>query len=370
MLTLPRNENESRTVALAPVFVSGMGVSTPSYLATQEEILRFILNNFSVSERSRQLYKKTLQNPSIEKRHFAVRHLSEVMEQDLDKLNARFEREAVKLGKDALAQALADAHAVPSDVDFLAVTTCTGYLCPGLSAYLIDAAGLRRDVRSADLTGMGCGAAVPALEQAYNFLRANPGKTAAVVSVEICSAAMFSNDEPGIIISNTLFSDGAAAVILRDTVPVNGATTKPQLAGFWSCTVPAWRDTLRFRTEKGFLKNVLEKDVPVQAARAIESVLERALIDANIPRAGITRWVLHAGGEKVIDAIQDRLKLSDTDVASARTVLKQHGNMSSPTVLFVLAEERKKETPRPGDYGFLASFGAGFSAHGALLKWI
>lgn len=355
------------------VELCGVGTAAPDFFATQEQTLDFISNRFTVSDRTRQLYKKTLRNKSIGKRHFAMANHEAVLDDDLDRKNARFEKEAVALSARALRAALADANLAPDAVDFLAVTTCTGYLCPGLSAYVVDACGLRRDARIADLVGMGCGAAIPALEQAHNFLKANPGKVAAVVSTEICSAAMVSNDEIDIVISNTIFADGSAAVILgtRSGSSTGRATpARPVIRGFQSLIVPEWRDTLRFRSQKGHLKNVLGKDVPRQSAVAMKKISGKLADDAGISLGDVDHWILHAGGEKVLDALDAELSLAPGALRASRAVLKNFGNMSSPTVMFVLAEELRAPRPAAGAWGILASFGAGFSAHGALVEWI
>jgi len=370
------------------VLLRGIGTAVPDFSASQEQTLAFISERFQVAERTKQLYKKTLRNKSIEKRHFGLGNLENVLDQDLDRKNARFEKEAVALSTRALQAALANAGVSPAALDFLVVTTCTGYICPGLSSHVLEACGLRPDVRTADLVGMGCGAAIPALDQAHNFLLANPGKTAAVISTEICSAAMVSSDEIDIVISNTIFADGSAAVVLsseidrseqtpplapplagRGTVNFEGGSTCV-IRGFQSLIVPEWRGTLRFTTEKGHLKNVLGKNVPQQSAQVMRKIADRLLLDAELDRADVRHWMLHAGGEKVLDAMEQELILLPEALRSSRTVLKDFGNMSSPTVLFVLAEELRSVRPSIGDWGILGSFGAGFSGHGALLEWI
>ena len=347
----------------------GIGTAVPAFSASQEQALEFITERFPMVDRTKQLYKKTLRNKSIEKRHFGLERLEGAMEQDLDRKNERFQKEAVALSTRALQAALRNAGVAADEVDFLVITTCTGYLCPGLSAYILESCGLRTNTRTADLVGMGCGAAIPALEQAHNFLVANPGKTAAVVSTEICSAAMVSNDDIDIVISNTIFADGSAAVVLTSKEELStGASAR--IAGFSSLIVPEWRDTLRFRSEKGHLKNVLGKNVPQQSAVAMRKIADKLLLEAGLEKSQVAHWVLHAGGAKVLDAMEKELALVPADLQASRIILKNFGNMSSPTVLFVLAERMRSARPSIGDWGILGSFGAGFSAHGALLEWI
>jgi predicted naringenin-chalcone synthase len=360
------NSQEKRRVV--DVRISGIGTAVPPFRVTQKEVHQFVSNHFDITPRTKALYKKTLGNDAIETRFFALNALTDVLEKDRDKINRRFKKEAVQLSCRAFLSAVQNASLQPRDIDFLAVSTCTGYCCPGLSSFIIDEAGLRTDVRSADIVGMGCGAAFPAMEQAFNFVTAHPDAAAAVVSTEICSAAMFSNNEPDIVISNTLFSDGSAAVILTNKNRLaTEAGLHPRIQSFESLIVPAWRDTLRFTTENGYLKNILGKDVPQQAAHALASLTKKILIKEELTFDDISHWIFHSGGGKILDSIEKSLGLPSDALSSSRAVLKNFGNMSSPTVLFVLEEERKQS--RPGTWGIMASFGAGFSAHAALLQW-
>src|SRR5690349_2023573 len=114
------------------------GTAVPRLKLTQEETLDFILKNFGIKDSTRQLYKRTLLNKSIHTRHFALEKLSDILDRDHERVNARFEKEAIQLSVDSLGKALAAAHLTPKDVDYLAVATCTGYLCPGLAPQIIE----------------------------------------------------------------------------------------------------------------------------------------------------------------------------------------------------------------------------------------
>ncbi len=357
-------------LALHPprVYVSGLGTAVPPFSADQNELLQFVLSHFTIKESTQALYQKTFADPSISKRHFAVDRLTDVLERDHDRINARFKEWAVRLSTESLSQALASAGLSPRSLDFLIVTTCTGYLCPGLSSYLVESCGLKSDIALCDAVGMGCGAALPALQQAANFTRANPGSSAAVVGTEICSAALFSNDAPDIVISNTLFSDGSAAAILNSGAA--GTSNRfPAIHSFASLTVPEWRDTLRFRNENGYLRNVLAKEVPEQAGRLIKKILHRLLVEAGLSIGDVRHWILHPGGKKILDSIESSLGLPPDALCAPREILKNFGNMSSPSVFFAWQEEHRARPPAPGDWGVLCSFGAGFSAHAALLHY-
>ncbi len=374
MATIPQAVNRVAVQRTQPVVVAGLGRAVPPRRMTQQESLEYILANFKIREGTKTLYKKVLGNAAIETRHFCLEPVDEILETDHERINARFERWAVKLSAESLQEALAEAQCTPRQIDFLATTTCTGYLCPGLSSYTVEACGLNPNTQLVDLAGMGCGAAIPALHQAANFVRINPGTTAAVVSTEICSAAMYSGDAPDLVISNAIFGDGSAAVLLRSpSQEVSGAeaagTRWPLIQGFASILIPEWRDTLRFRTDGGHLRNVLGREVPERAAQALDPLVGRLLEEHGLERGQISHWLLHAGGVTVLDAIRDTLRIPEEQLTPSRQILKRYGNMSSPTVLFVLHEALASRRPKPEEWGVLASFGAGFSAHAALLKF-
>ena len=153
----------------------------------------------------------------IATRHFAVPDIEKVFDLTPDQLNAAFRTEGPKLAARALTAALAEAGVQPTGLDALLICTCTGYLCPGLTSYVAELLGLRPDTYLQDLVGLGCGAAIPTLRAVRNVLAAQPGATVACVALEVCSAAFYLDDDPGVLISACLFSDGAAATVWRAT---------------------------------------------------------------------------------------------------------------------------------------------------------
>jgi alkylresorcinol/alkylpyrone synthase len=305
-------------------------------------------------------------NKSIESRRFGLKNLQTVLEKDHDAINARFQESATELSAQSLNAALTKAQLNPRDIDCLFTTTCTGYLCPGLSSYIIEACHLNPNVQYADLTGMGCAAAVPALHHAANFVRANPGTRAAVVSTEICSAAMFTGDEPDLIVSNGIFADGSATMILSS---VESDLALGTLVDFASVVQPAHRDEIRFTSKNGYLRNVLSKNVPEMTATALEKLTSRLLKKNNVSKADVAHWLLHSGGEKILKSIATASGLHNGQLDSSRAILRERGNMSSPTVFYVLEHRLKTSPPKKGEWGIIASFGAGFSTHAALVRF-
>ena len=287
----------------------------------------------------------------IARRHFALPDIGRVFDLSPDELNAAFRTEAPRLAGRALTAALEKTGVRADELDALLICTCTGYLCPGITSYVAEQLGLRTDAFLQDLVGLGCGAAIPMLRAASHVLAAHPGATVACVAVEICSAAFYLDDDPGVIISACLFGDGAAAMIWKSTP----AAVPLRAFDFNTTHRPADRDKLRFEQRGGKLRNLLHRSVPELAATAVGDLWR-----ARGPRR-VARVVSHGGGRDVLEALAPAVAPHSLD-ASAR-VLRDCGNMSSPAVLFALEETLKTATPgTDGDF-WLVSFGAGFSAH-------
>jgi predicted naringenin-chalcone synthase len=287
----------------------------------------------------------------IATRHFAMPDIEHVFDLAPDQLNAAFRAEAPKLAGRALNDALAQAGVRAGELDALLICTCTGYLCPGLTSYVAEQLGLRSNAFLQDLVGLGCGAAIPTLRAVSHLLAAHPEATVACVAVEMCSAAFYLDDDPGVLISACLFSDGAAATIWRGKPGPTGL----RCFGFDTVHIPADRDKLRFESRDGKLRNLLDRSVPELAAGAVGQLWQN-----RGPRP-VARVVAHSGGRDVIEALTP--VVAPHSLAASVRVLHDCGNMSSPSVLFVLEETLRTATPgSDGDF-WLVSFGAGFSAH-------
>ena len=183
------------------------------------------------------------------------------------------------------------------------------------------------------------------------------------VCVEVCTAAFFLEDDPGVLISACLFGDGAGAAVLAGQAH-NRRRVEWKSSG--SLLEPEDRDLLRFELKQGMLRNVLSPLVPARAAEQAAKLFEQVLARAAVPRAEIKGWVLHPGGRDVLAALRDRLGLSEADLRHSSAVLKEYGNLSSASLFFVL-EAALADSPASG-YWWMSSFGAGFSCHGAFLE--
>jgi predicted naringenin-chalcone synthase len=336
------------------MYLQALATAVPDARYTQRDCWSVIENSGvkgRLSRRSRLLLHAILTGDNgIDSRHFAVPDIEHVFDLNTDLLHGAFRQAAPVLARKALLKALDSAGIQASEIDALLVCTCTGYLCPGLTSYVAESLGLRNNLIMQDLVGLGCGAAIPTLRAASHLLAASPGKTVACIAVEVCSAAFYLDDDPGVLISACLFADGAAATLWR-TAPGPGGL---RCFGFESLHMPDERDKLRFEMRDGKLRNLLDRTVPKIAAHAVGKLWASR---GPRPVGGV---VAHPGGRDVIEAIEP--VVAPHSLASSANVLRRFGNLSSPSVLFVLEQALGSGMPKSGDL-WLVSFGAGFSAH-------
>lgn len=341
------------------MYLHAINTAVPDAVYTQRECAEMLQRSElceRLDRRSLLMLLAILRGDSgIVKRHFAMPDIERIYFLTPDELNEGFRREAPRLAGRALQGALDEAGLRATDLDALLVCTCTGYLCPGVSSYVAEQLGLRPNAFLQDFVGLGCGAAIPTLRTADALLARNPGATIATIAVEICSAAFYIDDDPGVLISACLFGDGAAAAIWRDTPPRN----RPPLRchGFNTRHEPMHRDKIRFEQRNGKLRNLLDLGLPPLTAGAVSRLFQDEPSDAR----PITRILSHGGGRDVIDAMQRALPAYD--FSPARSVLRDYGNMSSPSVLFAFKTALDRVMPDPDGDWWLVSFGAGFCVH-------
>jgi predicted naringenin-chalcone synthase len=345
------------------VRLAAVATATPPYTADQQQAGEFFLRHFSqrLGRRYQEIMKKLLTHPSIRQRRFALDHPDCLVEEDPDRRIERFQRWAVDLSAQASQEALSRLGLEPREVTALIVHTCTGYLCPGLTSYLLERLGLSRNIRTYDLVGIGCGGAVPTMQAGAEHLQARGEGVALCVSVEICSATFQMAADPGLIISNTLFADGAAAAVLW---------TRPgglELVASSNRHRPEDREAIRYVYRNGQLYNQLSRSLPQMVNGTVAAAVQEVLEPQGLQVADVAHWALHGGGDKIITAVARELGLPEDKLHPTRETLARYGNMSSPSALFTLRDILNNGLS-PGDWCLLATFGAGLSAHALLLK--
>ena len=350
------------------MYLKGIGTAAPPSRYTKLDCWEAFRHSEwfeRLSVRTRALARAVLLTENgMEARRLAVASLAEVFQIDPETLHRRFLETAPGLASRAGAAALDNAGVDPGDIDAIAVSTCTGYLCPGLTGYVIERLGLRPNIPAFDLVGQGCAAAIPNMRLGAALIGSGSYGNVLSICTEVSSAAMYLDDDPGVLVSACLFGDGAgAAVLSREPAPGRRRI-------FWqdseSLLDPAQREALKFEQRRGMLRNVLTRPVPQLAAEYVERVLGTVLQRARLDVSQIAAWIIHAGGRDVLLSLQQRLGIAPQALGYSAAMLREYGNLSSAFVYFVL--QAALAGGAAGGWWWLGSFGAGFSCHGTLLR--
>lgn len=343
--------------------ILGIGTANPPQRYSQREIYDFAARHVPTYRHPR--VEHIFMSSDIEYRHLAFDLATLDPNESADDLHARFAEHSVRIGIEAIERCLAASSLTPQDIDYIVAVSCTGYLCPGLSALFIKQMRMRTDVQRADLIGMGCAGAMPGLQRAFDFVHAYPEKRALVITVEICSACYYVDDSLETVVGNAICADGAAAVL----VGAHPSGSGPSLKRFATLLEPAFIDTVGFQFKSGKLRIVLSKDIRNSAGGLAKRIVEDLLRSCGLSKNDIAHWIVHAGGRKVIDNIKEEIGLTESQLRNSRCVLKHFGNMSSPTVLFVLQETMRNDHPKPGNVGVMIAMGPGLAIEAALVEW-
>jgi alkylresorcinol/alkylpyrone synthase len=348
------------------VFFAGIGTAVPEQRYSQREcweVLRQRPEYRRLGGPARLLLERILTGEQgVHTRHLALASLDEAFDLDVDALQARFLAHAPRLAARAARTALARSDLAPPDIDALIVSTCTGYLCPGLSGYTAERLGLRADTQLLDLVGQGCGAALPNLRTAEALIASRRCARVLCVSVEVCSAALYLDNDPGVLVSACLFGDGAAAAVVAD----EALGRKVEWIDAATLHEPGAREALRMETRGGLLRNILSREVPQLAAEHAAALLHRTLARHGLKKEDVAEWIWHAGGRTVLERLRALTGLDERHTRLSAAILERYGNLSSPFVLFVL--EAALAERAPAGWWWMSAFGAGFSCHGALLR--
>jgi alkylresorcinol/alkylpyrone synthase len=345
--------------------IASVATALPPHYASQEQILDglstlWAKDHYNV-ERLADLHRST----QVRGRHLAL-PIDEYPGLDtFEKRNDAWIRVAVELGAQATQLALEAAELGPCDIDHVFFVSVTGIATPSVDARVAHRLGFRRNVKRTPIFGLGCVAGAAGIARAADYLRAYPGQRALLLSVELCSLTLQRSDTSiANIIATGLFGDGASAVLLAaDDGP------GPRVAATDSVLYPDSERLMGWDVKDSGFKIVLSAKVPTVARENVGTDVDRFLATRGLTRSDISHWVVHTGGPKVLDAFTEALGLPPEALARSWASLREVGNLSSSSVLFVLDAFLREQRACAGDRGLLLAMGPGFCSEMALLQW-
>src|SRR6195952_2888224 len=353
--------------------IAGVRGVLPEHRYDQQDITDAIADWCLSSDRERALLRRFHQNAQVRTRHTAVpleryRELS-----DFGSSNDIYIEQGTALGARAVTEALAAAGLAAADVDLILFTTVTGVVVPSLDALIAPLVGLRPDVKRIPVFGLGCVAGAAGIARVHDYLQSHPDEVAVLLSVELCSLTMQPrNRSAANMVATGLFGDGAAAVVLvgsRRAERLGIAEAMPEGLDSRSHLYPHTERIMGWDVGADGLKIVLDADVPVLVEKYLAEDLALLLDAHQLHSSEITGWVCHPGGPRVIEAIQRTLGLQHGELDVTWRSLAAIGNLSSSSVLHVLADTVRDCSFEPGSPGVLMAMGPGFCSELVLLRW-
>jgi len=362
------------------IFVRHLETAVPATAYAQEYIEARMLG-WAATERQRRILRQVYRNSGIDRRHSVVSDFMSPAPQELYQVgadgavdnpgtaarNAFFVKHARVMAVDLTRRALANCPGLEAgDVTHVITVSCTGFSNPGLDYAIVRELGLAPSVQRYQLGFMGCYAAIPALRMAHQFCAADPAAVVLVVCLEFCTVHLHPRGGLDDMLANAIFADGAACAIVSARPPPAGSVVL-SLEGFASTLIPEGEKDMAWTVSDHGFDITLSSYVPKLIADAIHDFVDPLLAAQRLQGSDIAYWAVHPGGRAIVDKVAEGLGLRPAQVAASREVLRRYGNMSSPTVLFVL-QELWRTAARPGDRILAMAFGPGLTVESGLLR--
>ncbi|RKH03080.1 type III polyketide synthase [Corallococcus sp. CA053C] len=348
--------------------LSAVGRALPPHYASQEQLIAALRDLWATRHFNLERLEDLHRNVQVGGRHLALPLEQYPALATFQQRNDAWIRVATDLSETVARQALERAGLTPKDVDHVFFVTVTGIATPSVDARLVNRMGFRDDVKRTPIFGLGCVAGAAGLARASDYLRAFPKQTALLIATELCSLTLQREDLsiPNIIASG-LFGDGAACVVLRGA-EASGATG-PRVVGSRSVFYPDTERVMGWDVVDTGFKVVLSAKVPQLVKDHIRGNVDGFLAEHGLTRKDVRHWVAHTGGPKVLEGFESALELEAGALERSWNSLRQVGNLSSASVLFVLGETLEEAGAKPGDWGVVMAMGPGFCAEMVLVRW-
>ncbi|MCD5322937.1 MULTISPECIES: type III polyketide synthase [Pontibacillus] len=359
-------------------WITSVGVSIPEYEIAQRDIQSFVKEVFPRSEREITRLLPVFENAAVDKRQFVVPKEWFGQPHTFQERNELYEEKALSYSLEAIDDCLKNKtflqEPVPYEaIDYIIYVSSTGVATPTIDARIMNEREFREDVKRVPLWGLGCAGGGAGLARAMDFAHLYPESNILVVCVELCGLTFQKNDRrKSNFIGTALFGDGiAAALVVGEKSPYasNRISTAPQMNQSSSKLKKHALDVMGWNVNEDGFQVVFAKSIPVLVETFWKGHVEQFLSTIHKKESDLSFFVAHPGGQKVLQAYQEVLNSSEKKFSHSYEVLKQHGNMSSATVIHVL-KRWMEEFPKEGTASILAALGPGFSSELVSLEWL
>lgn len=360
-------------------FIRSISTAVPAFQITQRETASFMSRHIARTDEDRQKINLLYRASGIRSRYSVIPDFRTDPSQfsffpknenlqpspTVGDRMALYERETPALASNAVSACLNQVGVQPKDITHLITVSCTGCVAPGLDIQLIRYFGFDTSIERTSINFMGCYAAFNALKVASNTVKAHPEARVLLVAIELCSIHLQSETTNDALLSGALFGDGAAAVLVESSSGTNAL----EILHFHNDLALDANDQMSWRIGDFGFEMRLSQQVSETVRQGIGALTARLLENVGLTTQDISYFAVHPGGKKILEAIEHALQIDKTKNEHAYAILRDYGNMSSPTVLFVLQSLQKSLTP--GDHNKLIlsfAFGPGLTLEGMLLK--
>lgn len=353
--------------------IYSVGTAVPPYIISQDVAMEFANNLFKEEFKDIERLLMVFNNTQIKKRHFCVSSDWFKYEHSFEEKNIIYIKNAIELAKEAIKNCLLNTQFKTEDIDHIFFISSTGISTPSIDAFLFNdiEIAFNPHIKRTPIWGLGCAGGAVGLARAMEYTKAHSSEKVVVVALEIGELAFIKSDlSKSNLIATSLFGDGAAAVlivgeeVIRPNEDNRSLTIVDSLSTIWPNTL----DVMGWDVKNDGLKVIFSKNIPSIINNDLRPNIDFFLNKNQLTLSDIQFYVLHPGGTKVIDAYKESLQIPEDRLIPARNILSEYGNMSSPTVLFVL-KEIMQNCPRENRHGILLALGPGFSSEMLLLEW-
>jgi alkylresorcinol/alkylpyrone synthase len=351
--------------------IAAVATAVPPYTVTQDEARTFADSYFRPHRDDIDRLLPVFNHAGIDARHLCMPIDWLRTPRSFEEKNALYIEWSTRLAGEVITSCAEKAKVALGDLDQIIFVSTTGLATPSIDSRLLNTLDLSPHIVRTPIWGLGCAGGAAGLALAYRLAKADPHARIMMVAVELCSLTFHGGDfSKSNLIATALFADGAAAILVTgDDFPVTAPTTQPAIVAAQSTTWPDSLDVMGWNFDSVGMQVVFAQSIPQLVREKVRDNIDHFLADQDRSLNEITHLIAHPGGAKVITAYETALALENAAMDPARAVLRQFGNMSSPTVLFVLENVLRHATITEGDYGLLTALGPGFSAENVLLRF-